>query len=486
MKSESTRVLVLLCSPGDETVTDVARRTFMRALKTFEAVIPDLDVPRPGVCVARARGPVRFYGSESSAAQALMGAAHEVGYLSARIGIAESRFVAEQAARASATTVGVTAAAQYIHSVRTDETPHFLATLPLTAAGARYAEVIDLLAQLGVHTCGALAELNAEAVAQRFGALGIDLHRLAGGHEPRQAPPSEVLTQDEFSRRFSFDAPLSNAEQLAFASRSHASAFVQELAAQGLVCTEIAIELIDDTQTVHARVWAQPSHFTDFDIVNRVRWQSAGLTIEPERTEAGILTVVLTTARVAHATAHEPGLWNTASDQRIHHHLARLQHLLGHNGVCTAELTGGHLSADRRRLLPWGHSEREGASPVAGPWPGHLTGMPPSMVFTDPPEVSLLDREHHPVTVTPDQTLNAAPAFFDTNPTASPTSRRSQQRSIDAWSALWPLTERWWSVSPRTSYRLQIVADTGEAWLLRYEQPPQRTPSSWVAEGRYD
>ncbi|HEX9106213.1 MAG TPA: hypothetical protein VF832_03275, partial [Longimicrobiales bacterium] len=72
----------------------------------------------------------------------------------------------------------------------------FLAPLPLAVLDAEGADphVLELLAGVGVETCGALAALEREGVEVRFGAEGLRLWRLARGDDPRllfQATPPE-------------------------------------------------------------------------------------------------------------------------------------------------------------------------------------------------------------------------------------------------------------------------------------------------------
>ena len=48
---------------------------------------------------------------------------------------------------------------------------------------------------------------------------------------------------------------------------------------------------------------------------------------------------------------HEPGLWGAAPDERVHHALSRVQSLLGHEAVLTAQRTGGRTLAERAMLI---------------------------------------------------------------------------------------------------------------------------------------
>ncbi|MBN9612606.1 MAG: DNA polymerase Y family protein, partial [Actinobacteria bacterium] len=206
---------------------------------------------------------------------------------------------------------------------------------------------------------------------------------------------------------------------------------------------------------------------------------------DPERGGSGIAEVRIAPVRTARAADHEPGLWSTAPDERVHHHLSRVQSLLGHEGVGTGELMGGRLSSDRRRLVPWGteplsqRGSRGGGVPFrsrGGPWPGRLPGATPSAVFAEPRPAALLDCDGAAVGIDAEHLFDAEPARFGIGGKllASP---------VHGWSAPWPLRERWWvsqSEGAALRYRVQILLEDGDAWLLRYEEP-----TGWSAEAHY-
>jgi len=53
--------------------------------------------------------------------------------------------------------------------------------------------------------------------------------------------------------------------------------------------------------------------------------------------------------------------------------------------------------------------------------------------------------------------------------------------AVTAWSAAWPLDERWWDARRhRRVARLQVTTEAGEAWLLYL------VGGRWWAIGRYD
>jgi len=371
----------------------------------------------------------------------------------------------------------------------------FLAPLPIARiADGVFADdaFLETLGSLGLRTLGAFASLPESAVLQRFGRGAIIAHRRARGlGEPRaDEVPAEAPVR-ELTVLFEFEPPLDGVDQLAFASSTHAERFTAALTAQGLVCTELRIELRDDRGGTQERAWSHPGNFTAYDVVNRIRWQAESLPQHGESNGAGIVSVRLSPQRTARASEHEPGLWNDAPDERVHHQLTRVQSLVGHEGVGTGVLLGGRLSGDRQRLVPWGVSRKAGAAqgshpaegglatrPRDGPWPGSLPGATPNTVFDPPPRVRVLNERGEAVSIDGDELLSEDPALFD--------SGSGMMQRVIAWSAPWPLREGWWHAAGHGGarddpiYRLQLNVADGSAWLLRYE-----AANGWLAEGEY-
>lgn len=473
--------------PGEaedpELVQDRERR-WEQLLRSVEQLVPGIEPMRQGMCAMRARGPARYYGGESDAAIALLACVTRAGIANARAGVASGRFAAEQAARANDGDPGVEAPAPGVRLVAASSTALLLGPLPIgRAADEGLAEV---LLSLGIRTLGAFAALPESSIRERFGPAGVTAHRKARGLGAAHA--AEVLPRDapkELAVSRLFEPPLDGADQLAFACSAAAEELIRSLIDLRLVCTELRVELIDDIGVRHERLWAHPTRFTAADTVNRIRWQAGAVPRDPERGGSGIAEVRLAPVRLARAADHEPGLWSTAPDERVHHHLSRVQSLLGHEGVGTGELTGGRLSADRQRLVPWGTaalSQRGSASgwrlsfrARSGPWPGRLPGANPSAVFAEPKAAALLGRDGAEVDIDDEQLLSVEPARLGIEGRLLPS-------PVRGWSAPWPLRERWWAQPDGVPavYRVQILLENGDAWLLRYAEP-----SGWSAEAHY-
>ncbi|MEJ6490079.1 DNA polymerase Y family protein [Leucobacter sp. USCH14] len=470
-REAQTRCPELAVYPHDP---ETDERRFAPIATALEQLVPGIEVVRAGLCAMRARGPARYYGGEAPAGAAVLHLAAQLGLPDTRVGIADGRFTAEQVARSASTDPGVSAPADGLRIVDPGGSPAFLSPLPVSRAVD--AGLAETLQGLGIRTLGALAALPEDAVRQRFGPHGLAAHRRASasgvgsGSEVRPRPPAR-----ELSVELSFDTPIDAADQLAFACSTLAERFIGGLTEDRLVCTALRVELTDDVGARHEREWAHPRHFTAADTIGRIRWQAASATKETERGGAGVTKVRITPVHTDRAASHEPGLWSTEPDERVHHHLSRAQSRLGHTGVGTIALAGGRLLADRQRFVPWSTTRVErGAAraSASGPWPGALTGPAPSRVFPEAIPAALLDASGAPVRIDADDLLTAEPAHLRVAEAAF-------ESPVTAWSPPWVVRERWWEGAP-ARFRLQVQLADGDAWLLVF-----RT-GAWAAEGRYD
>ena len=429
------------------------QREFLPVVRAVEERAPGVQVIRPGLCALRARGPSRYYGGEGAAVHVLQEAL-------AGLGLVDGLFTAEQAARRSGR--------DRLRVVAPDETAHFLAPLPVAALGDP--ELADLLVRLGVHTLGAFAVLAEDQVQERLGERGVRLRALAGGSDSRTVTPR--VPPPELERGIVFEPPLEAAEQVAFAVRTTADAFIAAVDDAGLVCTEVRIELTDEEGHRSERVWLHPACFTAAELVDRVRWQLEGSSGSPlGDLSAPVARVRIAPEAVDAASRHQPGLFGRGSDERLHHALSRVQAMLGHRGVVTPAIGGGRWLAERQVHVPWG--DRSPSSDLrALPWPGSLPAPLPTTVFPRPVAVQVRAADGGDIEVDDRGILSAAPAQLATG---------GPPAAIVAWAGPWPIREREWDAGRRrVAERFQVVDAQQNAWLL------VRESGRWWAEGRYD
>ncbi len=474
-------------------------RLWQDVCEAVREIVPEVAILRPGVCAMRARGPARYYGSETNAAHALIDRVFACGTGTHEtlaqqlvqhtvVGIAASSFAAELTALLPAHEAShhpfLQRPAENVRIVNSDDTAAFLAPLAIDQAVPE--SLAQTLTSLGVHTLGDFSALPTASVLQRFGRAAAAAQRRAQGLG--EAHAAEVIPQAaerELTICVDFEPPLDGSDQLAFACADPAEQFVRGLAEEHLVCTELLVTLHDDLGQIHGRQWSHPANFTAIDVVHRIRWQAAALPSAPDRGGAGVSAVSISPISTAPAAQHEPGLWSDAPDERIHHQFTRVQSLLGPDHLGTPRLSGGRRSADRQRFLPWGTAaptDHASHRTPRDPWPGHLRGATPSTVYSQPPQVTLLNAQGEPVTIDDDDLLNSAPARFSAPHDSTPydSAPHATPRTVQAWSAPWPLRERWWAAHAESVYRLQVLLDNGDAWLLCFTDR-----QGWRAEGRY-
>lgn len=439
-------------------------RAFEPVITTLEAVVPGVHPLRPGLCAIRARGPARYYGSEDEAALWLLDHIDSLGIPRSRVGVADGVFTAHHAAR--------NAHPQRIRIIPTGASAHFLAPLPITALDADSPTgdtLTTLLRRLGIHTLGDYAALQPRHVHDRFGPDGARLHALASGLDSHPAHPRTPSAELEAS--IHLEPALDRIDQVAFAVRATADRFVQQLTDNKLACTALDIELHTERGEQNHRTWLHPATFTPTDIVDRVRWQLQGGSTDTGLT-SGIVRVTLRPHTIDPIGTHEPGLWGRGPDERIHRALTRLQSMLGHTAVVTAAVGGGRSPSDRITYTPWGERTQH-ERPPDRPWPGQLPPLAPTTIYTPP----------HPVTVFSDtgvEVLVDARGTLSAHPTTLSGARGTLR--IHTWAGPWPTTERWWNThtTHHTTHRLQIVDNTGTAWLLGHRD------QGWWLEARYD
>lgn len=434
-------------------------RAFLPLLKHVEELVPGAQPVRPGLCLLRARGPARYYGSEEKAAQVLLNRLTDLEVPATRAGVADGPFTAEQAARSARTPVTI---------VPPGSAAEFLAPLSVTTLDDP--ALADFLARLGVHTLGQFASLEETRVRARLSEHGVRLHALASGSDSRPIVPR--IPPPELAREIAFEPPLELAEQVAFAIRTTADAVLTALAAASLACTEVRIELFDDRGGHDERVWLHPTCFDASDIVDRVRWQLQAVWEGADPALAsGVALVRITPEAVDAASAHQPGLFGQGTDARLHHALSRVQGLLGHGSVVLASVGGGRKLREREVRVAWGDRLVQTKNPDQ-PWPGTLPDPLPATIFADRFPVVVIADDGSEVRVNDRGMLTAKPAALGV---------RGRLKQLTSWAGPWPLQERSWDDENRsTAFRFQVVTDDQSAWLLLLDE------RGWIAEGRYD
>lgn len=442
-------------------------RSFEPVITAVEKIMPGVQLVRPGLCALHAKGPARYYGSEEHAAAVLLKALATIGLTATRVGVGDSPFSAEHAARAT----------EFLDDSGTDpvwiippgQSASFLGSFPLEVLEEPTLAV--LLRRLGIRTLGDFAALTLSDVRNRFGAEGALAHLKASGFDHHSVV--ERKPPEELDVVVHCEPPLARIDELTFTLRRSAEEFVDGLREAGLVCTALVVRLQSESGQESERRWQHPRWFDADDVLDRVRWQLQGSGNIEHGLSSGISRVQIVPDIVEDLSDHADGLWGTGPEENIHHGLARVQSMLGHGAVLTAMIAGGRMLTDRRVFIPWGDPPSDAAAQSRNlPWPGSLPGPVPATVFEEPRPVQVMDQAGNSVDVNERGLLTATPTILS----AAPTTRTG----ISSWAGPWPITERWWDSASRTLNRFQMVDESGTAWLLLLED------HRWWAEASYD
>ena len=452
-------------------------RLFEPVVAAVESVAPGVEVLRPGLIACSSRGPTRYFGSETAAAEKIVDMVEALD-VECAVGIADSLSVAVLAARQHAI-VPAGQSAQFCRRLPITE----LAREPAIAPPERM-ELVDLLIRLGIATAGDFAALPESKVATRFGTDAVIAHRLAKGLAERGM--SRRIIPEELAVEQQCDPPLDRVDAAAFAARALAERFHATLADAGLACTRLSISARTDKGGQLSRIWRCARPLTPAATADRLRWQldgwlTAGRTVQSDDEFGGpgaITLLRLEPIEAIGAGLVQYGLWGSdgQDDQRAGWAFARVQGLLGPESVLTPVRSGGRGPIEKITLVPWGEEKIPARDPTA-PWPGALPAPAPTRLQLDAQQsaVALLDEFGTTVEVTERGVLSAIPFRLH--------SQRFDTSWIEGWAGPWLLDERWWSAAgapARCRARLQVLTEGGAALLLTFG------PDGWQVEGVYD
>jgi protein ImuB len=295
-----------------------------------------------------------------------------------------------------------------------------------------------------------------------------------------------------------FDEPVVTSGPVAFAGKHLADELLERLAANAMACTQMLVVAVTDHGERSERLWRHEPAFTAAAMAERVRWQleSGGLGSGARTTAwgsagaptAGIVVLRLVPTEVVAATGEQRGFWGgrTQADDRAQRAVARLVGVLGPEAVCRPEGRGGRSPLESVGLVPAtlvsATPETAGTSGlrttglrnsrIVEPWPGHIPDPSPTTVLREPEPVQVLDTAGLPVWVSGRGILSAAPARIVT---------QDRSYTVAAWSAPWPIDERWWDPErARRCARMQIVTESAAAFLVVVEK------GRWTIHATYD
>ena len=453
------RVLVLWCADWPAPADPDAARAFERVVSLVEELCPRVEVLHPGACAIGARGPARYFGGEEALAVKIIEAVTGGGF-ACSAGVADGLFAARLAARAAAPGTATV--------VPPGQAREFLAPYPVSVLDSE--ELTELLPRLGIVTLEDFARLPASQAVNRFGVPGGAAHRRARGLDPR--PLAVRAPAADLSVGVAFDPPAELAEPVVFAAKALAEQLHDGLAARGLACVRVQVQVISADGQEHARLWRHDGLLSALAVAERVRWQLAGWRPGPA-SPGGITLLRLVPDQVVRAHGRQLGLWGDAVvSDRVARAALRVQAMLGHGAVTRPVPAGGRGPAEQATLVPFGDA-RDPERPPDRPWPGQIPAPVPATVCRDPLPARVTDDTGAPVTVTGRAQISAPPARMSVD--------GGPWLAITAWAGPWPVVERWWRPqAARRRARFQLVTEDGAAWLAAVQD------GRWQIEARYD
>ncbi|MEO6124771.1 MAG: DNA polymerase Y family protein [Ilumatobacteraceae bacterium] len=456
-------------------------REFEVAVRSVGQMVPRLETTEPGLLTFLAKGPARYFGGEMAMSERVAGLiADAIPSLDPNItgphgirvgiGIGDGRFTAGVAARHSAreaARAGRTLAV--IVDAGVAATAAFLEPLPVSLlrdVAAVDAEFVDLLHRLGIHTLGALAGLPPSDVLARFGPMGAFAHRIAAGGDDR--PPGTISPPPDLLVTRTFDDPVTQLDPLVFTAKQLATELHEMLAANGRVCTRLAVLAETEHGERSEHLWYRPGGLSAAAIIERVRWQLDGWIRQPDGLSGGVVLLRLTPDELRSDDGTQLGFWGgrSVADEWAARAVARVAGLVGEQQVFVAAWRGGRQPGDTYQWVSVDRADVNDATdrlqPVDVPWPGQLPAPSPATVLTDAVPADVLDSAGRTVQVNGRGALSADPV------TVSIDGRTMQ--AITAWAGPWPIDERWWDPQHhRRLARFQLTTADRGAYLAVVE-----------------
>jgi protein ImuB len=486
------RILAVWCPDWpEETANGHDARAFERVITAVAGFCPVVEVVRPGLCVLSARGPARYFGGEEALARKIVGAVTAQG-IACHAGVADGQFAAVLAARAAGPDhAAVVVPPGGTRSFLAPYPVHVLAApVPSGSASSWLARsrltLAGQLVRLGIKTLGDFAALPARDVASRFGTEGSAAQRVARGAEARR--PAAGTAPVDLAVSMEFEPPVL-AEPVVFAAKNLADQLLAGLAARGLSCVRVRVEVTAESGRAEARLWRHDGLLSALAIAQRVRWQLDGWPSAPGASGAagvtdvagvaggeesgGITRLRLVPDQLVRDEGRQLALWgDDLVRDRVERAAVRLQAMLGHESVTHPMLAGGRGPGDRVVLVPFGDL-RTSRRPADRPWPAGIPPPAPATVYPAPLPARVIDASGAPVTVTGRAVMSAAPDAL--------TAGTGPWLAITAWAGPWPVTERWWDNGQASRRaRFQLVTGDGIGWLAAIER------GHWQIEARYD
>ncbi len=209
-----------------------------RYRKVWEAITeilgefsPTIEPVNWGTAHLDAAGMGRLYGGEKAWFMTIRQRILQEQQIKAQLGVAETKFCAWVAARASQFGPG--------YRIVSEDDRSYLAPFPVDWLPLSD-KVSQRLGLLGIHTIGRFAELSSTAVAEQFGPESLMAHQRARGHDER---PVIGQQQKMIETHVAFQVPETRLDPLLLAILAKSQPIIDDLKHRGLAINRVEIEL---------------------------------------------------------------------------------------------------------------------------------------------------------------------------------------------------------------------------------------------------
>lgn len=220
----------LLSLPYDTKLYEEAQTEIARQLINLS---PRVSALEPGIFLLDASGLSHFGGESRFAANALK-ILSKLGYVEAKVGIADSAFAASVATRLKG---------RRWHLVPFGTDKKFISPMPVEYLPLM-GESVDVLRDLGIKTIGDFANLSLTSVAERFNEEGRRAHELALGLDHRRPTLPQVFKDRQCSMEIG--APIESLNQTLFILKSLIDRLTADLKRDGLCAEELIISFFNE------------------------------------------------------------------------------------------------------------------------------------------------------------------------------------------------------------------------------------------------
>jgi len=247
--------------PPDMEKYSAVSREVMDVLGRFSDCVEPVSIDEAFLDVTGSR---RAFGEGEAVARRLKDTVRKETRLTASVGVAASKLVAKVASDMRKPD-GLVVVAPGTEAA-------FLAPLPIRRLWGVGPKMEEELARLGVHTIGALADLEPDRLARKLGTHGHDLIRLARGEDDRPvvADPGEAKS---LGQEHTFDQDVSDLGMLRATLLDLADAVARRLRGHGLRGRTVTLKYRDETfrTLTRAETLAKPTDAGD--VLFRTVWR---------------------------------------------------------------------------------------------------------------------------------------------------------------------------------------------------------------------